>query len=83
MEIYTIRLDKDLQYSYKFLHMPNTLQNAPGTKTIEQSTKTTTSYRGFASIDQEIEREIAIQWFTSSKKTTYSHRSFLMKKERG
>ncbi|MBA2248929.1 MAG: hypothetical protein H0W12_01915 [Chitinophagaceae bacterium] len=25
------------------------------------------SYRGFVSIDQEMEREIALQWFTNNK----------------
>lgn len=44
-------------------------------------TKTGASYRGFSSIDQEIEREIAMQWFTSSSKTTFSQRNFLLKKE--
>jgi hypothetical protein len=43
--------------------------------------KLQTSYRGFSSIDQEIEREIAMQWFTSSGKTTFSQRNFLLKKE--
>jgi hypothetical protein len=42
--------------------------------------KMSTSYRGFASIDQEIEREIAMQWFSSNKKNTYSQRNFLLKK---
>jgi hypothetical protein len=40
----------------------------------------TTSYRGFNSIDQEIEREIAMQWFTSSDKYNFSQRNFLLKK---
>ena len=39
------------------------------------------SYRGFASIDQEIEREIAMKWFTGSNKITFSQRSFLLKIE--
>jgi hypothetical protein len=46
-----------------------------------QPTKITTSYRGFNSIDQEIEREIAMQWFTSSHKNNISQRNFLLKKE--
>ena len=45
-----------------------------------KSLKISTSYRGFASIDQEIEREIAMQWFSSNKKNTYSQRNFLLKK---
>ncbi len=45
--------------------------------------KTIVSYRGFASIDQEMEREIAMQWFTLSGKTTCSQRNFLLKKETG
>jgi hypothetical protein len=50
--------------------------------TIKISTKSkiSTSYRGFNSIDQEIEREIAMQWFTSSNKSNYSQRNFLLKK---
>ena len=46
-----------------------------------QPAKITTSYRGFNSIDQEIEREIAMQWFTSSHKSSFSQRNFLLKKE--
>ncbi len=45
-----------------------------------KSLKISTSYRGFASIDQEIEREIAMQWFSCNKKITYSQRNFLLKK---
>ena len=45
-----------------------------------KSLKISTSYRGFASIDQEIEREIAMQWFSSNKKNTHSQRNFLLKK---
>lgn len=41
--------------------------------------RSATSYRGFSSIDQEIEREIAMKWFTGSEKTTFSQRSFLVK----
>lgn len=47
-----------------------------------KSLKLGTSYRGFSSIDQEIEREIAMQWFTSTNKSSYSHRNFLIKKEK-
>lgn len=61
--------------------MPNTtIQNQPVLKSNSQS-KLGTSYRGFSSIDQEIEREIAMQWFTSSK-SSYSQRNFLLKKDR-
>jgi hypothetical protein len=45
-----------------------------------KSLKLSASYRGFASIDQEIEREIAMQWLSSNKKNTYSQRNFLLKK---
>lgn len=44
------------------------------------SIKVKTSYRGFTSIDQEIEREIALQWFISGKKSNFSQRNFLLKK---
>lgn len=57
------------------------IQNRLTLKTNGKSLKTTTSYRGFSSIDQEIEREIAMQWFTSSKKYDFSQRNFLLKKE--
>ncbi len=48
-----------------------------------KSSKIEISYRGFASIDQEIEREIAMQWFSSKKnekKSSYSQRNYLLKK---
>ena len=64
--------------------MPNisTNQNQPAHKSVScKSLKIETSYRGFSSIDQEIEREIAMQWFTSSHKTIFSQRNFLLKKE--
>ena len=63
--------------------MANILNQAqPSVKTACKSSRIETSYRGFSSIDQEIEREIAMQWFTSSHKSTYSQRNFLLKKER-
>ncbi len=46
-----------------------------------KSLKVETAYRGFSSIDQEIEREIAMQWFSSGKKRSFSQRNFLLKKE--
>ena len=49
--------------------------------TTRKSSAITSSYRGFNSIDQEIEREIAMQWFTTSVKTTFSQRNFLLKKD--
>ena len=54
------------------------------TKRSEVSLKISTddssaSYRGFSSIDQEIEREIALTWFTSSHKKVVSQRNFLLK----
>ncbi len=63
--------------------MPNiSSQDQPVIKLVTRSLKVTTSYRGFSSIDQEIEREIALQWF-STKKSSFSQRNFLLKKERG
>ena len=44
------------------------------------SVKITSSYRGFRSIDQEIEREIALHWF-STKKSPCSQRNFLLKND--
>ncbi|MGI8581658.1 MAG: hypothetical protein ACR2KX_05675 [Chitinophagaceae bacterium] len=55
-------------------------QIPPAIKTNCKSLKITTTYRGFTSIDQEIEREIALQWF-SSKKCSFSQRNFLLKKD--
>lgn len=57
------------------------IQSQPSIKTNCKSSKIATSYRGFSSIDQEIEREIAMQWFTSSNKSSFSQRNFLLKKE--
>ena len=45
------------------------------------TSKVISSYRGFSSIDQEIEREIAMQWFSSTGKITISQRNFLFRKE--
>lgn len=39
-----------------------------------------TFYRGFISIDQEIEREIAMTFFCPSKKSVYSQKGFLFNK---
>ena len=63
--------------------MPNitTTQSQSTIKTNSNPSKIGTSYRGFASIDQEIERDIAMQWF-SSKKSSFSQRNFLLKKEK-
>ncbi len=38
-----------------------------------------TSYRGFTSIDQEMERAIAMQWFSPSEKNIF-HRGIVVKK---
>ena len=35
--------------------------------------ETQTSYRGFTSIDQEMERAIAMQWFSPSAKNVFYH----------
>ena len=61
--------------------MPNTTpnQSQPPVKSVNKSK--TTSYRGFASIDQEIEREIAMQYFSHTHKCSFSQRNFLLKKE--
>jgi hypothetical protein len=60
------------------------ITTVPGKQTIKSTnsstSKCTTLYRGFASIGQEIEREIAMQWFNSSSKSSVSHKSFLLKK---
>lgn len=68
----------------KPLHMPTTtsIENQSAAKANNcQQSKIGTSYRGFSSIDQEIEREIAMQWFSSSGKSSFSQRNFLLKKE--
>ena len=66
----------------KALHMHNISNTSQPTevKTSKKS-KSITSYRGFSSIDQEVEREIALQWF-STKKSTFSQRNFLLTKEK-
>lgn len=63
--------------------MPN-ISNLQDDVTIKitKSVKLETSYRGFSSIDQEIEREIAMQWFSTKKKSSFSQRNFLLKKEK-
>ncbi len=63
--------------------MPNIsdLQNQ-STKVETKSFKLECSYRGFSSIDQEIEREIAMQWFSTKKKSSFTQRNFLLKKEK-
>lgn len=71
-----------LHYYFKFLDMPDITptQNQLTVK-VSSKTKITTSYRGFASIDQEIEREIAMQFFTHTHKSCFTQRNFLLKKE--
>lgn len=61
--------------------MGNILNQDQTTIKISSKSKIITSYRGFNSIDQEIEREIAMQWFTSSHKYIFSQRNFLLKKD--
>lgn len=56
------------------------LSQQPEVKTFKKI-KSITSYRGFSSIDQEVEREIALQWF-STKKSSFSQRNFLLSKEK-
>ena len=75
-------LVKFLQKNIKLLYMANITNPQPAIKTPTKAVKIETSYRGFSSIDQEIEREIAMQWFTSSSKTTFSQRNFLLKKDK-
>lgn len=72
-------LDNFLHINFKLLHMPATNNQSRQANTAKSSK--VTSYRGFASIDQEIEREIAMQWFNSSQKTIFSQRNYLLKKE--
>lgn len=59
-----------------------TTANIPVKTKSECKSALSTSYRGFSSIDQEMEREIAMQWFNASGKTTFSQRNFLLKKEK-
>ena len=66
---------------FKLLDMPNITPNQSQPTVKASKTKITTSYRGFASIDQEIEREIAMQYFSHNHKSTFSQRNFLLKKE--
>ena len=56
-------------------------ENLPKSTVSQRILSGSTLYRGFASIDQEMEREIAMQWFTKtkgiptlSKKNTYRAR---------
>jgi hypothetical protein len=43
-------------------------------KDLDQSlTQKGTCYRGFTSIDQEMEREIAMQWFKPAGKSRFCH----------
>ena len=62
--------------------MPNVTNIQVQPKISCKPSKLVSSYRGFSSIDQEIEREIAMQWFTSSKKSSFSQRNFLLKREK-
>ena len=41
-----------------------------GNSSAEKSFSTSSLFRGFASIDQEMEREIAMGWFKRSDRTT-------------
>ena len=47
-------------------------------KTEDSIIQKSVSYRGFASIDQEMEREIAVQWFKPTGKNR-SHGNFLFR----
>ena len=61
--------------------MPKTT-NTPGQldiKSTGKSSRIETSYRGFASIDQEMEREIALQWFSASGKSSSNKKNPLFK----
>jgi hypothetical protein len=62
--------------------MPNITTRGKQDIKVTCKTKLTTSYRGFSSIDQEIEREIALQWFSSGEKSSFSQRNFLLKKDK-
>ena len=42
----------------------------PKTGVSSQTSSRSVTYRGFASIDQEMEREIAMQWFSKDDKTS-------------
>ena len=41
--------------------------------------ESSTSYRGFTSIDQEMERDIAMQWFGQKNKNQFFRGNFLYK----
>lgn len=56
----------------------------PASKELKQTKNTEisnicVSYRGFTSIDQEMEREIAMQWFEKSRKSQFFRGNFLYK----
>ncbi len=44
-----------------------------GNKSAQPVSEERTSYRGFTSIDQEMERAIAMQWFSPSEKNIFHH----------
>lgn len=58
-------------------NLSSTQKSSPLSPKIPEKKINQTSYRGFFSIDQEMEREIALKFFTSSKKTICSQKGFL------
>lgn len=64
--------------------MPNNTQQQGqlSAKSNCKSLQSETFYRGFTSIDQEMEREIAMQWFSTSGKSSFTDRNFLQTKGR-
>ena len=63
--------------------MENLTYNNKGQNLLGKTTRTIveSSYRGFASIDQEMVREIAMNFFKPVKKTLRSHKGFVFIKD--
>ena len=49
------------------------------TNSDDSLTQNSTCYRGFTSIDQEMEREIAMQWFKPGSKSRSFHGTFFFR----
>ena len=67
----------------KPLHMNNSkVLGQLEVKSDGKSLRSSASYRGFRSIDQEIEREIALQWFSVSGKSSFAKKNTLAKTQK-
>ena len=62
----------------KDLNTPISRNSKPKSIKEDSLTQKSVCYRGFTSIDQEMEREIAIQWLKSTGKNR-THGNFLFK----